>query len=799
MNVSLNWLRRYVDVDWDAETIAERLTLSGLEVENIAHLKPEFAGVRVGHVIDVVPHPNADKLRLATIDTGSGTERVVCGAPNCRAGLVVAHAGIGARLAGGVEISQRAIRGVVSAGMLCSEDELGLSTAAAGILELGSDLDAGQSLADVLPIEDYVFDIGVTPNRGDCLGHVGVAREVAALSGAPLCPPVIELPPVAPGEAVPVVIGDADRCARYIGRVIRGLSVAPSPFWLRRLLEAVGVRTINNLVDVTNFVMLELGQPLHAFDLRYLRGRRIEVRCAATGEQLPTLDEEIRTFVSDDLLICDGEGPVAVAGVMGGLGSQVRHDTTDLFLEAAWFRPSSVRLTSRRLGLKTESSYRFERGVDPEGIRRAADRATSLFVAMSGPNSAPVVGAITDARARAVPRTTVSFAPSRTRAVLGMDIPTDEQHLALERLGFDIEAEDDLWKVTAPSWRSDITGAADLVEEVARIRGYDVLPATLPSASSDDTGLERPGNERALRLRAVRRFLTSRGLHQALNYSFLNASWQSHFPDGRALPLINPLSEDQGVLRTTLAARLTANARHNFRHGRRDVALFEIGKVFHAADVEGDLPIEVERLGLILTGERARHWSGTSRVADFYDLKGVVEDLCASIGRSVTNWAPVGDVEWLHPGAAARAQVGTASIGVLGRVHPRVERALELPSPCFVAELDLAPLVDMAAEKPRFVDFARLPAVTRDLSLKVPRRHCAAEVLSAIEELGLESVDKVEIFDVYEGENVGAELRSIGLAISYRAKDRTLTDEEVNETQRALLDHLEACLDAVLR
>ncbi len=797
MKISLNWLRRYVDVDWDADEIARRLTLVGLEVDGVHRIEADFTGVRVGKVQAVRPHPGADRLQIAQVDTGDAVLDVVCGAPNCRAGLTVAYAGLGARLPGGFKIKKAKIRGEISLGMLCSEDELGLSDASEGILELPDDLPAGQPLEQALPIEDVVFDLGITANRGDCLSHLGVARELAALAGVPLRWPDTTLPATTPGDAVPVTIADPDRCARYVGRVVRGLGVAPSPLWMQRLLSAVGVRPINNLVDVTNFVLFEYGQPLHAFDLRDLEGPAIVVRTAEAGERMTTLDDVERTLTADDLVICDAARPVALAGVMGGQNSEVKDDTRDVLLESAWFEPTTVRLTSRRLGLRSESSHRFERSVDPERTVEAANRALHLMCALSAPGTSPqVVEALTDARPRVVARPQVAYEPDHCTRLLGVELPVARQREALERLGFSLEGPAaGPWTVQTPSWRNDVDEAADLVEEVARYVGYAVIPTPPPRVTAR-TGTDA-GYARSRRLRRARELLNGRGFHQALNYSFLGKGLQAHFTPEAPLELLNPLSDDQRALRMLLAPRLVENAAHNLRHGAFGVRLFEVGRVFLPRG-EGVQPSEVERLGVVWSGPATDHWQGGPRAVDFFDLKGLLVDLCATLGRPAPALQPA-DCAWLHPGAAATVHLEGRSLGVAGELHPRLARTLDLGARLFVAELDLDPLVGHAAPAPRFVDFGRFPAVTRDLALRLSRSVLAAQVLSSIEDLALGYVDSVRVFDVYEGGSLGADERSLGLRVTYRASDRTLTDDDVAAAHGRLVDHLRDAFSAQLR
>jgi len=804
MKLSVAWLKTLAPVAWDADEIARRLTLAGLEIEGIERRRVAAEGVVVGRVLEARPHPNADKLRVARVDSGQGVLDIVCGAPNCRADLTVALAMIGARLPGGLEIKRAKIRGEESFGMLCSGTELGLSSDSDGILELDPGLVVGQSLQAALNLDDDVLDASPTANRGDLLSHLGVARELAALAGVALLRPdtAVASSPSGANAVVPVRIASPERCGRYVGRVVEGLRVAPSPLWMRRRLESVGIRPINGLVDVTNFVLMEYGQPLHAFDLDALRGPSIEVRRAAPGERMSTLDGVERTLDTSDLLVCDAEGPVALAGIMGGLDSEIRDTTTRVFLESAHFEPTGVRATSRRLGLRSESSQRFERGVDPEIAREASDRAVRLFVEVAGGPQTVVSSVVTEARAQSAPRTFVDFAPSHTRRRLGASIDPGTQRVALGRFGFDVEvsgeASDDPWKVGVPTWRPDVAESADLVEEIARFVGFDVIP-TPPARISSNT---RVGHAREARLRTVRALLLDAGFDQALNYPFLSPELLGRFDSSETWRLVNPLSDDLRVLRTTLLARLVANAAHNTRHGHGDVRLFETGRVFLNASREpqGVEPREVERLGLVLGGHLPAHWSAARRAVDFYDLKGVVEGLLQQGGVDTVTWSSQDLPGFLHPGAAAclRGADGVY-LGVLGELHPVLVRHFDFEQAPIVAELDLAPLLDGEDAVRRFVDFARFPVVRRDLALLVERALPAGRVLEEIRAARIDYFDDATVFDVYEGEGVSEGKKSLGLTLTWRASDRTLTDDEVTRAQARVVECLGAAFGATLR
>lgn len=801
MKISVNWLRRYVDVQWDAAEIARRLTLSGLEVEALEARTVDLPGVVVARVLEAWRHPNADKLQLARVDTGTEQLTVVCGAPNCRAGLTVALATPGARLPGGLEIKKAKIRGEESFGMLCSERELGLAAASDGIVELDGSLSLGASLDTALGLSDVVLHTSPTANRGDMLCHLGVAREVAALAGAPLRLPDTSVASSQNEDAVDVTIADPERCARYVGRVIRGLGVGPSPLWMRRLLESVGVRAINNLVDVTNFVLMEFGQPLHAFDLRDLRGPAIHVRRAGEGERMATLDGVERVFTDQDLLICDAERPVALAGIMGGLDSEVKEDTRDVFLESAWFLPTGVRATSRRLGLRSESSQRFERGVDADWTRRAADRAVHLMIALSAPGGTPVASVrCTDVVAREVPRASIRYLPSAAERRLGTPVDAATQRVALGRLGFETEVGkatgtgETPWTVRAPGWRPDVSESADLVEEIVRFIGLDAIP-TPPARLTFARGL---GLARDLRLRRLRRTLAGRGYHQALNYPFMSEELLRLFDERAPLALQNPLTEELKVLRTSLVPRLVANAVHNERHGATDFAAFEVGRVFHPRGSE--LPEEVTRVALVRIGEVGAHWSGGRRAADFFDVKGLVDDLLRQNRPDATPvWTASADAAFLHPGVSGEVRLGETRVGVAGQLHPRIARALGLQGALYLAELDLDPILGEAPQTSKFVDFTRVPTIRRDVALKLPKGTLAADVVAAVRAMGVQVIDNVDIFDVYEGESVGAGQFSLGLSLTYRAPDRTLTDEEVGEVQTRIVQTLTAQFGGVQR
>ena len=632
MRVSLEWLREYVDVTGSPEDLARRLTMAGLEVEALHRLGEGIHGVVVAEVLDVRQHPHADRLSVCRVHDGQEVLEIVCGAPNVRPGMKAPLARVGAKLPDGRVIRKAKIRGVESRGMLCSEQELNLAQTSDGIYALPDDLPVGVDLRQALALEDWILEIGVTPNRPDCLSLVGVAREVAAITGAGW-----RLPPVAPQEAqepvsqwASVEIREPELCWRYAARVLLDVRVAPSPRWLARRLEAAGLRPINNVVDVTNYVLLELGHPLHAFDCDRLAGRRIVVQRAKGGERFTTLDGVARTLPEDALLICDARGPVAVAGVMGGQDSGVTEATRTVLLESAYFLPASVRRTSKRLGLTTEASYRFERGTDPQGLILALDRAARLIAELSG---ARVARGRLDVYPRPWTPRRIRLRPARVRRVLGIPLSAQEIRERLQRLGLTVtQGGEESLEVAIPSHRVDLDQEADLIEEVARLGGYDQIPTPLPSGSLMSEALEPPAP-----WPAVRRALLGQGWNEVISYSFMDLGDldrlripQDH-PLRRTVVLRNPLSTEQAHLRTTLLPGLLRALRWNQHRGVTRGKLFEWGRIFLPQPGE-KLPREPMRIGGVWWGTREpQGWHRPAAEADFFDVKGAVEGLLCTL------------------------------------------------------------------------------------------------------------------------------------------------------------------------
>jgi phenylalanyl-tRNA synthetase beta chain len=802
MQISLKWLKDYVDFDLSPALLAERLTMAGLEVDAIEEIAPAFSGVRTAKIRSIRRHPDADKLSLCEVTTGEATYPIVCGAGNIQVGDVVPLAAVGAVLPNGDVVRSSRIRGEVSEGMLCSEAELAIGDDAKGIMILPPDSPLGQDLENLLDLRDTVLDIGVTPNRSDCLSLVGVAREVAAMTGGTLSYPSCD---VQESEEdirgiTSVSILDPDLCPRYTARLIKGLRVGPSPFWLRRRLEALGLRSINNIVDVTNFVMLELGQPLHAFDYRFLEEGRIVVRRAREGEPFVSLDGKERCLKGGTLLICDGVKPVAIGGVMGGLNSEVKADTQTVLLESAYFYPPSIRRTARALAMGTDAAFRFERGIDPEGVLRALDRAASLMAELAGGR---VCGGVIDQYPQPIESAKeIMLHTLRVGEILGTTLPEQDMVQVLRNLEMIVEpAGEGCFQVTPPTCRIDITREIDLIEEIARLSGYDRITATLPTLAGV---AEAPSAPRRMEAQ-VRAVLTGAGYSEVINYSFVSADaidWLGLSPTDERRTQVrirNPLTEEQAVLRTTLCYSLLLNARRNADAGRPSLKIFETGRTFIAKG-EGVQPREEDRLACLISGLRFEdRWDEADRPVDFYDLKGIVESLLATLRLSDLSYkADQGEV-FLHPGKSCGVFSGAKRIGFIGEVHPDLLARMDLNGAVVVCELSLDVMETIEIKEVTFRNIPRFPASGRDVAFLVQRNIESAELLRLATETPEELLEKVHIFDVYEGQNIPAGMRSLGLRFSYRSPERTLTDEEVNEVHARIVRRIVVTAGAEIR
>jgi phenylalanyl-tRNA synthetase beta chain len=804
MRISLNWLSEYVDLP-SADELAKRLTAVGLEVEAVERTGQGLEGVVAARIVASEKHPNAEKLSVTRVDAGGGGEplQIVCGAKNYQVGDVVPLATVGTTLPGGTKIERAKLRGVESFGMLCSARELGLAEDASGLLILERTVAPGTPIAKALRLEDVLLEVNVTPNRPDALSHVGIAREVAAALGTKVRLPAPRLAEAgAPAaEAVKIRIEAPERCARYAARVIEGVKIGPSPLWLARRLESCGVRSISNVVDATNFVLLELGHPLHAFDLDKVAGREIIVRTARPGEKMTTLDGKERALSPEDLLIADRDRGSALAGVMGGGDSEISPGTTRVLLESAWFQPGGIRRTSRRHGLKTEASYRFERGADPGMVLPAVERCAALIAELAGGTIRP---GVVDCHPREVRAPEVRLRWARPAQILGMDVAQGDVRRILSGLGFGeraSDAEGATWQV--PSWRADVSIEEDLVEEVVRTKGYDAIPETLPHGASDTPA--EPAEARAVaRIRAA---LEAAGFAEAVNFSFVAERELAPFEHpvvtgdgtGRALgiALKNPISADLSVMRTSLVPSLLKNVAHNRRQRIEDARLYEIASIYHPHHDPKDRPSaeSVEVAGVILGRRSPVSWATGSEGADFSDAKAVVAGILEALGVPA-RWEASGGA-WLHPRHSAKVLAGDDVLGAVGELHPRVAGAFELPRGVLAFRLSLDALLRAAALVPQHRPIPRFPAVLRDLAVVLDEAAPAAALEALVREEPL--VERVTLFDVYRGAPLPAGKKNLAFAIAYRAPDRTLTDAEADAAHARIVQRLAAKVGAELR
>ncbi len=805
MLVPLNWLRDFVDFDLSAQDLADLLTNSGLEVDGVIDRFTGLNKVISAKVLAVEPHPNADRLRLATVDCGGGrSETLVCGAPNLEVGMVTPLAQVGAVLGEDeLEVTKVKIRGVESAGMLCSERDLGISEDHSGVMVLDPETELGRPLAELLGLETQVLEISITPNRGDALSVLGVARDVAALLNQPL-----KMPPCEPTEHQPGIEGqavievhDAHACPRYTGRLVKGLQIGPSPLWMRDRLMACGIRPISNVVDVTNYVLVELGQPLHAFDFAQVAGHKIVVKMAAEGEKFVTLDGQERTLTDSDLLICDAERAVGLAGVMGGLNSEVTDDTTDVLIESAFFDPLTIRRTSKHLGLSTEASFRFERGIDLAGCALANSRAALLMDQLAEGKVATGIIDVYPQPYRA-PRLPLSI--SRTAAFLGLPLSKEEVVDPLKRLGIEVSDGQDEDSIVAepPAARTDLERPVDLTEEVARVVGYNNFPPKLPKAEIG--AAPRPWPQR-VRARA-RDAMAAQGLDEAITYSFAHPKAADQLglaaddPRRAIVKLMNPLSEDLSELRTSLLPGLLAAAARNLAHRVPDVGLFEVGRVFLAREGEA-LPAEPFRLSAVLAGLMApASWWAGEEVASLSHIKGVAEYLADALDLPPLELDPGAEAPpYLDPAEWCQLNLAGRPLGQLGRLAKRAARAFDLDRPTYVLDLDFDLITALAPPVKAFSHLPRYPEVVRDVALVLDEAVRAGEVLAAARQADDPWLISVEVFDVYRGKPLAKGQKSLGLRLTYQATDRTLTDEEVNPGYQALVDGLLAKFKADLR
>lgn len=803
MFVSYKWLAEYVDLSGiTPDELAEKITRSGIEVEGVDVLNEGIKGVVIGHVVEKEPHPDADKLNKCQVDLGNGElTQIICGAKNVDKGQKVAVATVGAVLPGNFKIKKAKLRGEASNGMICSLQELGIESKlvakeySEGIFVFPNDVQVGEDALEQLNLDDAVLELGLTPNRADALSMLGVAHEVAAILDRKVKYPEIsyESSSEKASDLIDVKVDAPEDNPLYIAKVIKNVTIAPSPLWMQTRLMAAGIRPHNNVVDITNFVLLEYGQPLHAFDYDRLGSKEILVRRAQDGEKIVTLDDQERTLTSEHLVITNGTEPVALAGVMGGANSEVQSDTKTVLLESALFNGQRIRTASKDHGLRSEASARYEKGVDPNRIPAAAERAAQLIALYAG---GEVLEGSVEVRSATFEPKTVRTTVERVNKVLGMSISAMEMKAILERLQFEVVLDNSTLSVTVPTRRGDITIEEDLVEEIARLYGYDNIPTTLP------VGQAIPGKltEYQEKRRKVRAFLEGTGLYQAITYSLTSEEKAAKYAleVSELTKLALPMSEERSVLRLSLLPHLLDALRYNLARQIDQVALYEIGSVFlsKGKDVQ---PLEKERVSGAITGLWHSHsWQAEKKPVDFYVAKGIIDGLADLLGLIDQIQYKQAKREGMHPGRTADIYLGEKLVGFVGQVHPTVQKELDLTE-TYVFELSLVDLLTTNVEETRYESIPRYPSITRDIALVVNKDVVAGEIEKVITKAGGKMLKEVTVFDLYEGDRLEEGKKSVAFSLRYFDPERTLTDEDVSKTHQKVLDAVEEKLGATLR
>jgi phenylalanyl-tRNA synthetase beta chain len=793
MRISLQWLGEWIGGPLPApQDLAARLTMAGLEIEGVEAAAPPLPGVIVGEIVERVKHPNADTLSVCQVNTGTETVQIVCGAPNARAGMKAPLATVGAQLPGGLEIKKARLRGVESFGMLCSGRELGLSEESSGLLELPADMRTGAALTAALGLDDTILAVNLTPNRGDCMSVLGIAREVAALTGHSLGGPSMSSVPAASDAGFPVELKAGAGCARFASRVIRGLDPqAQSPGWMQERLRRAGLRPISAAVDVTNYVMLELGQPMHAYDLRELAGG-IVVRRARAGEMLKLLDGREITMDESVLLIADHDKALGLAGVMGGDHSGIGDDTTDVLLEVAFFLPDAIAGRGRRYGLVTDASQRFERGVDPTLQERAIERATALLCACAGGTPGPTQ--LTELKGEIPQPVPVPLRPERARRVIGADIDDASIESLLTGLGMQVERGVSAWRVTPPTWRFDIAIEEDLIEEIARTHGFDRIPETVQPARQPIPAV----TETRIDGDTAADLLVQRGYFEAITYSFIEPGQHELFaPGAPSLTLSNPISAELATMRASLWPGLAAALAANQRRQQPRVRLFEVGRKFVVARDDGALHEIPVIAGVAAGSALPEQWGAPRSAVDFFDVRADLEALLRATGAADEFRFVPGQHAALHPGQTAEIRRGDAHAGWLGRLHPDVERRLDLTYSAIVFELEIE--TALAARVPHFHEVSRFPAVRRDLAIVVDEAVPVQKLLDCVQNAAGTVLRDTTVFDVYRGAGIESGRKSVAIGLNLQDVSRTLTDDETDAIVARVVSDLERECSAAIR
>jgi len=793
MKVPMSWFNDYTDISGvTPKEYAHALTMTGSKVEGVENLGAELNNVVTGKILEIKPHEDSDHLVICQVDVGEEVIQIVTGAPNVKEGQIVPVAKHNSTLPGGVTIKKGKLRGVESNGMLCSHDEMGISEADLGyepeygILVLPEDTQIGMDIKDYFGLNEEVVEFEITSNRPDCFSVIGLARETAVTFDKPfnVKKPSYKENSENIADTLTVEVKNPEKCLRYCAKMIKNVKIGPSPKWLVTRLKACGIRSINNIVDITNYILLEYGQPMHAFDLRDLAGNKIVVRNAADGEIIKTLDEQDRTLNANDLVIADGEKAVAVAGVMGGFNSEVKDDTTTVVFESATFEASTVRLTAQKIGLRTESSSRYEKGLDANNTVPALERACELIEELG---CGEVVGGMIDIKGNIPEPKVHAFRPEKINAFLGTDIPTADMVKYLR--GFEFIVDEKAMTVIAPSFRPDIQCEADIAEEVARVYGYDKIPTTLLSGEAT-TGGRTPKQNAEMK---IKRILCSQGMSEIFTYTFTSPTVfdKLKFAEDSSLrntvKITNPLGEDTSVMRTTTIASMLDILAHNYNHRNESAKLFEIGKIYLPTQ-QGKLPEEPEIITLGMYGG-----------VDFYDLKGTIEELFEAMKVAKVSYKACADHPSFHPGRCAKIMIKGEEIGIMGEIHPDVQKAFDVNTPCYIAEIDLEKLLGGINTNVKFKQLPKFPAVIRDIAMLVDKTVPVADLEAVMVKAAGALLNSIQLFDVYEGEQIPEGKKSVAYAISFRAADRNLTNEEVNGVFEKILKALKDKNGAELR
>ncbi len=792
MKVSYNWLCELTGVDWSPELMGEKLTACGVACEDIESTAKYLRNVIVGEVKSLEAVPNATKIRKATVDTGAGVLTVICGAPNVAVGQKIAFAQIGAEMANGMKIEKATIRGVESYGMICSESELGISNDHGGILVLDPSAVIGTPLAKHLEYDDYIMTFELTPNRPDLLSAIGIAREISVLAYSILKRP--DAPVTESGEAaakqVSVILEDPLGCPRYGARIIKNVKVAPSPWWLRKRLLTCGVRPISNVVDITNFVMLESGQPLHAFDYDKFGSNRVVVRKAQDKENFTTLDGKAHELTADVLLITNGKEPVALGGVMGGQNSEVSDSTTTILLEAAYFDPRVIRKSRKAVDKVTDASQRFEKGADPNGVIYALNRASQLLHELCG---GEVAQGIVDEYPAPIKQKTISFRPSRCTSVLGVEVPTKRMQTILESLGCNT-TDGNTMSVTVPTWRPDLEREIDLVEEVIRIEGFDALPCAINNKGPLYTPIHFDDRFKT----ELKQIVLACGFDETIWHGIVDSRLNELTNPGAPLVRIaNPVSSDLDVLRNLMLPAMLTIIKHNQSHRNLDLTLFEVGSVFHPTG-KGQEPKQEEKLLLAVTGNTPQTWRDKPRLLDFYDVSGVITRLASHFKWTMVEYKPK-SAPWLDDDLAFEVFINGVSAGMAGQLANAVAKKMDFDAPVFCAELDIAVLLNQSQSRRIFQQLPIYPAAPRDLAMIVASSVKAGDLLAAIKETAGELAESAGIFDIYTGKQIEKGKKSVAISVTYRSAAGSLSGDKVDAAQKKVIDMLQQKFAAVIR